>query len=131
MNGQQRTQFKKLLQTLLFLVENMDDSNVEAIGSLIGKFEIELRRFVKSEVKSKKTTARARPIWRDFANMTEEDIQKEFSNDKKYPDLDSIKSAVKGFLPMTKVSKVKTRETLIKHIIREYRKREHIKDIGR
>jgi len=71
------------------------------------------------------------PIWEKFSAMTEEEIRREFADVEKYPDLTSIKSAVKGFIELRKVSKVKTRETLIKHIINAYKKGEFISKIGK
>lgn len=107
------------------VASNVTEKNVDDTSSLIEKLELDLMNVFKD------SKTKVLPIWRGFPNMTEEEIRKEFANVEKYPDLESIKAAVKGFLEMRKVSQVKTRETLIEHIIETYRKRQHISQLGR
>jgi len=125
MDKKERALFRKILEIASIVVSNVDEKNLGDMSSLFGKLEIDLKNMIKE------SPVKALPIWRNFPNMTEEEIRQELSNVEKYPDLDSIKLAVKGFLEMRKVSKVKTRETLIEHIIATYRKRQHIGEIGR
>ena len=66
-----------------------------------------------------------------FSSMTEDEIRQEFNNTEKYPDIESIKAAIKGYVEMRKLSKVKNRETIIEHIINTVRRGKFISDIGR
>jgi len=125
MDKKERALFGRILEIFSIVTSNVDERNVDDISSLFEKLEIELKSLIKG------SATEALPIWRNFPNMTEEEIRQEFSNVEKYPDLNSIKSAVKGFLEMRKVSKVKTRGTLIEHIIATYKRRQHIGEIGR
>lgn len=110
---------RKIFQISSMVASNVNEKNVDSIRSLFEKLEDDLKTMIKEPA------VKAPPIWRNFPNMTEDEIRQEFNNVEKYPDVNSIKSAVKGFLGMRKVSKVKTRETLIKHIIAAYRKRQY------
>ena len=125
MDKKERALFRKMSEVSSMIASNVDEDNVDNMTSLIEKLEIDLRNMIKE------STVKAPQIWRNFSNMTEEEIRQEFSDVQKYPDLESIKSAVKGFLELRKVSKVKTRETLIEHIISTYRRGEFISKIGR
>lgn len=125
MDKKERVLFRKILEISSMVASNVNEKNVDNIRSLFEKLEIDLKNIIKE------SAVKALPIWRNFANMTEDEIRQEFSDVEKYPDLNSIKLAVKGFLEMRKVSKVKTRETLIKHIIAAYRKRQYIGKHGR
>lgn len=125
LDRKERDLFRKLSDISALVASNVDEKNVDLVLSIIEKLENELTNIFK-ESKTK-----ARPVWREFSKMSEEEIRKEFMNAEKYPDIDSIKAAVKGFLEMRKVTKVKTRETLIDHIIETYKRREHIGEIGR
>lgn len=125
MDKKERSLFRKLSEISAIIASNIAETNVDKVTSLVEKLEDDLRAtFAESKVVTL-------PIWRDFPNMTEEEIRNEFSNYEKYPDIKSIKSAVKGFLEMRKVSKVRTRETLIDHILETYRKRQHLGELGR
>ena len=125
LDRKERILFRKLSDISALVASNIDEKNVDSVLPLIEKLETELISIFKE------SKTEIRPIWREFSEMSEEEIRKEFANTKKYPDINSIKSAVKGFLEMRKVTKVKTRETLIDHIIEAYKKREHISEIGR
>lgn len=120
MDKKERALLRKIFQISSMVASNINEKNVDSIHSLFEKLENDLRTMIKQPA------VKTLPIWRNFPNMTEDEIRQEFSNVEKYPDLNSIKAAVKGFLEMRKVSKVKTRETLIKHIIAAYRKRQYI-----
>ena len=126
MNKKEKSLFKRFLQVNDFLITNLTSENINEILSAYERFEHDLRKIVgKSKLRA------PTPIWKKFSTMTEEEIIQEFSNVEKYPDLESIKSAVKGYIELRKVSKVKTRKTLIKHIIDTYRRGEFISKIGK
>ncbi len=125
MNTKEKALLRRVFEISSMVVSNVNERNIDHIKSLLEKLEKDLTEITRA------SATESRPIWRNFSNMTEEEIRREFSNIKKYPDLKSIKFAVKGFLEMRKVSKVKTRETLVEHIIAAYRKREHIGKLGR
>lgn len=125
LDRKERIVFRKLSDVSALVANNVDEKNVDSVLSLIEKLENELVYVFKE------STTQTRLIWREFSKMSEEEIRREFANTEKYPDIDSIKAAVKGFLEMRKVTKVKTRETLIDHIMETYKKREHIGEIGR
>ena len=125
MDKKERVLLRKILEISSMVASNVNEKNVDNIRSLFEKLEIDLKNVIKE------SAVKVLPIWRNFPNMTEDEIRQEFSNVEKYPDLNSIKLAVKGFLEMRKVSKVKTRETLIKHIIAAYQKRQYIGKHGR
>lgn len=119
MDKKERTLLRKIFQISSIVASNVNEKNVDNIRSLFAKLENDLKTMIKEPA------VKVLPIWRNFPNMTEDEIRQEFSNVEKYPDVNSIKSAVKGFLEMRKVSKVKTRETLVKHIIAAYQKRQY------
>lgn len=125
MDKKERALLRKIFEISSMVASNINEKNVDSIRSLFEKLENDLRTMIKQPA------VKTLPIWRNFPNMTEDEIRQEFSNVEKYPDLNSIKAAVKGFLEMRKVSKVKTRETLIKHIIAAYRKRQYIGKLDR
>jgi hypothetical protein len=125
MDKKERALLRKIFQISSMVASNVNEKNVDNIHTLFEKLENDLKTMIKEPL------AEALPIWRNFPNMTEDEIRQEFSNVEKYPDVNAIKSAVKGFLEMRKVSKVKTRETLIEHIIAAYRKRQYAGKYGR
>ena len=51
--------------------------------------------------------------------MEIEDIQKEFNDVSKYPTVESIRAAVKGIVPSKKISKLESRDNIIKVITDE------------
>lgn len=120
---------KKLLKRLndinSMIIDNLNEINIDSIISTTIDFEKNIRKIIHSPV-----TEMEPPIWTKFSTMTEEEIRQEFNDTKKYPDIESIKAAVKGYLELRKVSKVKTRETLIKHIIETYKRGSFISKIG-
>ena len=120
MDKKERGLLRKIFQISSMVASNVNEKNVDSIHSLFEKLEKDLKTMIKEPA------VKAPPIWRNFPNMTEDEIRQEFSNVEKYPDIDSIKSAVKGFLEMRKVSKVKNRQTLIEHIITAYQKRQYV-----
>lgn len=125
MNEKEKSLMKKIFELNTFVISNINRENVDEFLFAFKSLESKLRKIIE------KTKLEAPPpIWKKFSTMTEEEIRQEFSDVNKYPDLDSIKSAVKGFIELRKVSKVKTRETLIKHIINTYRRGEFISKIG-
>jgi hypothetical protein len=126
MDEKEKRLLKKVLNLNDFLISNLTNENIDEILSACRRFENNLRKIIEKP----KPRAPA-PIWKKFSTMTEEEIIQEFSDVKKYPDLESIKLAVKGYIELRKVSKVKTRETLIKHIIDTYRRGEFISKIGK
>ncbi|MCW4028345.1 MAG: hypothetical protein NWE92_01695 [Candidatus Bathyarchaeota archaeon] len=125
MDKKERTLFRKLSEITSLIASNVNEKNFGTVCSLIEKLETDLSETFKD------SKCESIPIWRSFSNMTEDEIRREFSDIQKYPDIKSIKLAVKGFLEMRKVSKVKTRETLIDHIIETYSKRQHLGELGR
>lgn len=127
MDKKEKNLFKKILKLNTLLITNLDNENIDEISLAYKRFENDLRTIIIEKTKLRPPT----PMWKKFPTMTEEEIRREFSDVKKYPDLDSIKSAVKGYIELRKVSKVKTRETLIKHIINTYRRGEFISKIGK
>ena len=126
MNKKEKSLLRKILELDTLVVTNLSEENLDEFLMIYERFEKDLRKMIeKTELKA------AAPLWEKFSTMTEEEIRQEFSDTKKYPDLNSIKLAVKGYIDMRKVSKVKTRETLIKHIINTYRRGEFISKIGK
>lgn len=126
MDRKERKLLKKIISLNAFLINNLTSENIDEILLACQRFENHLKKIIK---KPKPETSE--PIWKRFPTMTEDEIIQEFSDVRKYPDLQSIKLAVKGYLELRKVSKVKTRETLIKHIIDTYRRGEFISRIGK
>lgn len=127
MKGKEKELLKKILDINAFVLDNLSAENFDKILVAFGRFESDLRRTIR-ETEPEKAQV---PIWQRFSSMTEEEIRREFNDVAKYPDLDSIKSAVQGYVDMGKVTKVKTRNTLIKHIINTYRRGEFISKIGK
>lgn len=112
------------------IIDNLDAMNADSISVAVNNFERKIRTIINpptTKVKRKEE----QPVWTKFPEMNEEEIREEFMNIKKYPTLESIKEAVRGYLDLQKVTKVKTRETLIKHIIETYRRGRFISKIGR
>jgi len=127
LKGKEKELLKKILDINAFVLDNLSAENFDKILVAFGRFESDLRRTIR-ETEPEKAQV---PIWQRFSSMTEEEIRREFNDVAKYPDLDSIKSAVQGYVDMGKVTKVKTRNTLIKHIINTYRRGEFISKIGK
>jgi len=125
MNKKEKLFLNKIFELNILIINNLDKINIDNLLLLYTRFEDEL----KEEIENTKLKTPV-SIWKKFSTMSEEDIRKEFNDIEKYPDLDSIKLAVKGFIEMKKVSRVKTRETLIKHIINTYKRGEFITKIG-
>lgn len=126
MNEKERALLKRILKINSLTVSNLNDKNLDKVHSLYEKFEKELQKiFQEAGLKE------GAPIWMSFSNMTEEQIRQEFSDLQKYPDLASIKLAVKGYVDFTRAGKVKTRETMIKHILETYRRGSFISEIGK
>lgn len=113
-----RSVIKKILATTDKAVSGISQDNAVEVSSLVDKFSSDLQRIFSR----KKAAIVQEQVWRKFPNMTEEDILAEFNNLDKYPDLDSIKRAVKGYLDFHKAGKIKTRETLIAQILETYRR---------
>ncbi len=125
LDKKERVLFRKLSEISSLIASNLDEKNVDLVLPFVDRLQKDLVNVFKV------SKTEFRPIWRDFPKMSEDEIRKELMNTEKYPDLNSIKSAVKGFLEMRTVTNVKTRETLIDHIVETYKKREHIGKIGR
>ena len=126
MHSKERRLLRKIFELETFVVANLTEENVDELLLAYSKFEVDLQKMIQ-----KAKQERPSLVWEKFSTMTEEEIREEFNDTRKYPDLASIKSAVKGYLDMRKVSRVKTRETLIKHIINTYRRGEFISQIGK
>ena len=126
MDKKEKSLLRKIFELNTFVINSLNRENIDEFLFAYKSFEEDLRKIIE-KTKPRPPT----PVWKKFPTMTEEEIRQEFSDVKKYPDLDSIKSAVKGFLELRKVSKVKTRETLIKHIINTYKRGEFISKIGK
>ena len=125
-----KTLLRKLNNISLMIINNLNDTNIDGINSVVSDFERKIRIVICPPAR-KEENKQEPPIWTKFSNMTEEEIRQEFMNMEKYPDINSIKVAVKGYLDLRKVSKVKKRETLIKHIIETYNRGRFISGIGR
>jgi hypothetical protein len=125
MDEKEKSLIRKIFKLNTSTINNLNKKNIDEFLLAYKRFEDDLRKIIeKPKLKAPIL------IWRKFSTMTEEEIRQEFSDTEKYPDLNSIKSAVKGFIELKKVSRVKTRETLIKHIINTYRRGEFISKIG-
>ena len=81
--------------------------------------------------KKKKEEFNKKPIWTKFPEMTEEEIREEFMNIEKYPTIESIKEALRGYMDLQRINRIKRRETLIKHILKRYNRSRFITAIGR
>jgi len=127
MNKNEKELFRKMLEINTYVLNNIDENNIYKFLNIYLKFENE----IKNVILIKKSVGNKKPIWTKFSQMSEDEIVIEFNNIEKYPDLDSIKKAVKGYLPLSKVSRVKTRDTLIKHILDIYKRGEIISKIGK
>lgn len=121
----ERSSLKKIIDISSFVINNLNESNAENLYELFIKFENDVKKIVRNEKKSPPQ------IWTQFSSMTEEEIRQEFNNIKKYPDIESIKAAIKGYVELRKLSKIKNRETIIDHIINTVRRGKFISDIGR
>lgn len=122
MRDEEKIIVKKLLGLTERVITVLNPENSDEISKLVDNFSTELQTFV----------SRSKPaqqqIWKQFPNMSEAQIVAEFNDETKYPDIDSIKRAVKGYVDLKKAGKVKTRDTLIKHIIETYRRGRFISD---
>ena len=107
--------------------ENINEEKAEAILTLCKSFEDELSNIIakeKIEIKPKAHRKHKRKVTpneeliKKLAKMSEDEIRSEFMDTSKYPTIDSIKNAVRGLIPSSTLSKIKRRETLIKHIIK-------------
>jgi hypothetical protein len=125
MNEKEKAILKTILRINSTIISNLNDENIIKFKLIYDKLEEDVEKIIKKPNQEKKHL-----IWMNFPNMTEEEIKQEFNNVEQYPDLEAIKSAVKGYLDMQKVSKVKTRETLIKHIIETYKRGSFISKLG-
>lgn len=125
MNEKEKAILKTILRINSTIISNLNDENIIKFKLLYDKLEEDVEKIIKKPNQEQKHL-----IWMNFPNMTEEEIKQEFNNVEKYPDLETIKSAVKGYLDMQKVSNVKTRETLIKHIIKTYNRGSFISKLG-
>lgn len=121
---------KKLMNVYLTIIDNINEQNVDKIVKAVNNFEKNINGILRP-TKTSTGKSSEKPIWTKFPEMTEEEIRKEFMNVEKYPTIESIKEAVRGYIDLQKVSKVKTRETLIKHIIDTYKRSKFITEIGR
>ena len=117
MKDDEKLVVKKLTSLTERIVNALGPANVDQISRLVDRFAAE---FQKTLAQPKSETQSRSPIWKQFPNMSEAQITAEFNDEKKYPDVESIKRAVKGYVDLHKVGKVKTRETLIKHILETY-----------
>lgn len=126
MNKNEKELLKRMFEINTFVINNLNEDNIHEFLLILTDIENKLKNIKKVE-KIEDIT----PIWMKFSEMDEIDIIVEFNNINKYPDLESIKNAVKGYLQLSKVSKVKTRKTLIKHILETYRRGEFISKIGK
>ena len=116
MKDTEKTVLKKLIALTERIVTVLNPENADEISRIVDNFSIELQ---KTSVNPPKSGTKQQ-IWKQFSNMSEPQIIAEFNDAKKYPDIESIKRAVKGYLDLHKAGKVKTRETLIKHILETY-----------
>ncbi|MGC9085802.1 MAG: hypothetical protein ACP5IT_06440 [Thermoproteota archaeon] len=66
----------------------------------------------------------------DVINMTSEEIKREFENDQKYPDVESIKKKLPDELRSLVSTKCKKKQTAIKKIIEEVEKLRSIRRLG-
>lgn len=121
---------KRLNTVNSMIIDNLDEVNVDKVSVAVNTFERKIHTII-NPLKTKEKHKEEQPVWTKFPEMTEEEIQQEFMSIEKYPTIQSIKEAVRGYLDLQKVSKVKTRETLIKHIIETYRRGRFISEIGR
>lgn len=129
MNQRVKNLSKKLKDMNSLIINNLNELNIDRISSIIGDFERKIRATIQPPAVGEKIKKEP-PIWKKFSAMTEEEIKQEFMNTEKYPTVDSIKEAVRGYLDLKKVSKVKKRETIIKHIIKRYGRGKFISRIG-
>jgi len=114
LKDQEKSTVKKLLALTERVVMVLNPENSDEISRLIDNFSNELQKVLSYSKPA------PQQIWKQFPNMTEAQIIAEFNDVEKYPDIESIKKAVKGYLDLHKAGKVKTRETLIKHILETY-----------
>ena len=121
---------KKLINVYLIIINNINEQNIDKIIKAVNNFEKNINKILRP-TKASAGKSDEKPIWTKFPEMTEEEIREEFMDVEKYPTVESIKEAVRGYIDLQKVSKVKTRETLIKHIIETYKRSKFITEIGR
>ena len=107
----ERVLFNKINNVSSIVINNLNESNIKKLYDVFMQLEKDVKRIVHSEKKD------SPQIWMQFSSMTEDEIRQEFNNTEKYPDIESIKAAIKGYVEMRKLSKVKNRETIIEHII--------------
>jgi hypothetical protein len=123
MNRKEKEIFRQLLQIHSSVISILDDENAEKIGVMLKKLDSDLKNIKGPEGQEQPA------FWRIFARMSDEDIRKEFNDQEKYPTLESIKGTMRGILEMSQVSKIKTRETLIEHILRVKHRDDYIRGI--
>lgn len=125
MDKTEKVLFNKINDVSSIVINNLNEGNIKKLYDVFVQLEKDVKGIVYIE---KKDTPQ---IWMQFSSMTEDEIKQEFNNTKKYPDIKSIKSAIKGYVELRKLSKVKNREKIIEHIIDTVRRGKFISDIGR
>ena len=132
MDKKVKSLLKKLNVINALVIDNLNDQNIDSFNLIVSNFEKQIRGGVIPTVMKPPVKPIGEPqIWTKFPSMTEDEIRHLFMNEEKYPDLESIKEAVKGYIQSGKISKLKRRETIIKHIIARYNKGRSISDIGK
>ena len=125
------TKFKEIVLKIIsmnkLIIENINEDNIEKILYLLNKLENNLKRELSHTEQSKKRIKPNEELLKKLGKMNEDEIYKEFMDETKYPTVESIKEAVKGFVPSSVLRKVKRRETLVKHIIKICKKYEQFK----
>ena len=125
MNEKETAVLRKLLEIHSLIISLVQEGRADEVRQELMKLQKTLRELERTTVQE------SHPIWTRFPQMTEDQIRAEFNDARKYPDLNSIKKAVKGYLELNKVTDVKNRGTLIDHIIERTRHGKFISSIGK
>lgn len=131
MDKKVKTLLKKLNEINSLLIDNLNDQNIDRFNSIVSDFEKQIRGGVLPTVVKPPVKPLGPPIWTKFPSMTEDEIRQLFMNEEKYPDIESVKEAVKGYFQSGEISKLKRRKTIIKHITARYNKGRSISEIGK
>ncbi len=125
MNKIEKQILKRFSEIFSIIISKLDENNVESLNEITSEYKKKI-----DEIILRKKEIKIPPIWEKFSAMTDDELKQEFNDMLKYPDVDSVKNAVKGFVEQKLISKTKKRETVVKHILATIHYGDFISRIG-
>jgi len=126
MNRVEQQALIKIISICQNIIKNINENNAREILDLCEDFESKLNKILISKTKENNIVSDEKP-WMSLRDKSEEEIKNELC--KKYKTAKELAEAFKGFLSSDIVIKarkgrIKKKETIIKHILKELKKRE-------